>query len=275
MLSLVAVAVGLLTLGWSPPEGVEAEITRLSRAYDAAVKAQDAGALGRLYDDEGRFVESDGRVFDKAAKIRLICRPAVTHAESASEIESIRLFGDAAVETGVWTSTGTEDGAPKTWRNRYLAVWVKRGETWVIVAEQSTDLAATGPGEEDDRAALLDALVELEERSWELAKAQDVDGLKELLPDDAVSIYADGTRYDDRAAYLATFPAIRLDAYAIDGKMALSTPAPGVATLTYRVSYAVTEEGKGNREFSAVATSTYVRRGDRWWNVLYQETPVE
>lgn len=259
-------------------DDVKEEIAARAKVYDAAVRDRDAEALGRLFDEDFRAVEWDGKAYDKPGKIAFVTREAVTHETSTSQIESVRAFGDTAIESGVWTSTGIEDGRPKTWRLRYTAVWVKKGGTWLLTAEQSTSIneggAAGAVKTGANQAGLLDALMNLERRSWDLAKAQDVVGLKELFPDDAVQIYVDGTRYD-KAAYLATFPAIRLDAYAIEGKVDLMMLAPEAATLTFRVSYTVTEEGKEARKVSALATSTYVRRGERWWGVLYQETPVK
>jgi hypothetical protein len=54
------------------------------------------------YDDEGEFVLSDGRKLDKRAYIAGILK--VTFETAKSDIDSIRVLGDGAVETGTWNA---------------------------------------------------------------------------------------------------------------------------------------------------------------------------
>jgi uncharacterized protein (TIGR02246 family) len=114
------------------------EIATLSKAYDAALKARDTKALGKLFDDDGQFVLPDGRLMDKWSYIARLTRASVTIDTAESTIGSIRVFGDTAIESGTWTATATEEGKPKTARERYTAVWVKKTGTWVLTAEHVT-----------------------------------------------------------------------------------------------------------------------------------------
>ena len=49
----------------------------------------------------------------------------------------------------------------------------------------------------------------------------------------------------------------------------------GAATLLYRITYVGGEKGKKAQKQTVWATSTYVRRGDTWKGILYQETSVK
>jgi uncharacterized protein (TIGR02246 family) len=50
----------------------------------------------------------------------------------------IRVYGDAAVNTGYYTFTYTRDGENKTLPARYSFTYVKRGDAWLIVDHHSS-----------------------------------------------------------------------------------------------------------------------------------------
>ncbi len=110
-----------------------------SRTYNATIKARDVKALGELLDDDGRFIAGDGRVLDKRAYIADYVNET-TYESTTSDDVSIRLLGDVAIEVGAWTATGTRDGKPFTKRRRYTTIWLKRGDKWVVTAEQRTPM---------------------------------------------------------------------------------------------------------------------------------------
>jgi hypothetical protein len=126
--------------------------------------------------------------------------------------------------------------------------------------------------EQPDIATLREQLMSLERQSWEYLRARDRAAMRHFLPEDALQIYADGTRYfkDDVLAYM---PNYRLDQYEIEPTYGMRMISPDAAVLIYRVTsrgaarFARTETSK------VLATSLYVRRDSKWWNVLYQETP--
>ena len=130
-----------MVAGPSPAADPKDEIASLSKAYDAALKARDAKALDKLFDDDGQFVvQPDGRLMGKKDYIAWLTRAQVTYETADSTIGSIRVYGDAAIEAGTWTSIGTEDGKPKTARERYTSVWVKKAGSWVLTSEQVTPI---------------------------------------------------------------------------------------------------------------------------------------
>jgi uncharacterized protein (TIGR02246 family) len=132
----------LLTIGPVRAGDAKDEIAKLSKEYDAAIKARDVKALGKLFDDDGRFVTDDGRVLDKKGYIADYVNEK-TYESSASEGVSIRVLGDMAIETGTWTGTGRQAGKPFRKHNRYITVWVKKDGTWVVTAEQITPITSS------------------------------------------------------------------------------------------------------------------------------------
>lgn len=50
----------------------------------------------------------------------------------------IRVYGNAAVNTGYYTFTYVKDGETKNWPARYSFTYVKNGERWLIVDHHSS-----------------------------------------------------------------------------------------------------------------------------------------
>jgi hypothetical protein len=123
-----------------------------------------------------------------------------------------------------------------------------------------------------DPANLLATLMELEKQGWQFVKDRNVAGMQNYMADDGVQIFGDGTRYD-KAQALKTMPDFRLDSITIDPAADIKIWNPDVATLIYKVTYTSgIKDGKAST-LKVVSSSTYVRRGGKWWSVLYQETP--
>jgi ketosteroid isomerase-like protein len=122
-------------------EAARAELDRLAKAYDKALVERDREFLDRLYDDDGVFVMDDGRRLTKQQYLDDATDPAVTLDTSVSEVSSLRIFGDTAIENGTWTATGTRNEKPVRFHLRYSTVWLRRGGEWVITNEQTTPIA--------------------------------------------------------------------------------------------------------------------------------------
>jgi hypothetical protein len=52
--------------------------------------------------------------------------------------QRIRVYGDAAVNTGYYTFSYVKDEETKTWPARYSFTYVKNGERWLIVDHHSS-----------------------------------------------------------------------------------------------------------------------------------------
>ncbi len=126
------------TVAAADPAQDKEELIRVSKAYDAAIIAKDRKFFERHFDDDGRFILSNGTVLDKRAYIADYLKPNEVYRTAKGDQAHIRVYGDTAVESGLFVGTGTRDGQPFSDRVVYTATWVKRGGVWKIVAEQGT-----------------------------------------------------------------------------------------------------------------------------------------
>ncbi|HYD07926.1 MAG TPA: nuclear transport factor 2 family protein [Reyranella sp.] len=133
---------------------------------------------------------------------------------------------------------------------------------------------AGGPAraqEQPDTAGLREELMALERQSWEYLRTRDRGAMRRFLPEDALQIYSDGTRYH-KSEVLAYMPNYRLDSYEIEPTYAVRMISPTVATLLYRVTSRGAARLSRTETTKVLASSVYVRRDGRWWSVLYHET---
>jgi hypothetical protein len=114
-------------------------------------------------------------------------------------------------------------------------------------------------------------LVALEESGWQALSSggavarEFYDG---VLDDEVVMLLPGGMRLDDRA--------LMLDAMAGQPWASHMLEDPHVLPVTDHVAvvtYGVVAQREGAPTYSALISSTYVRRGDAWRLALHQQTP--
>ena len=131
----------------------------------------------------------------------------------------------------------------------------------------------SAPALAQDKAKLRDALLELEIGSWQFTKDKNAAAMNGFLADDAVLLMADGVRYTKADFVKFTFDVV---SFAVDRKSAeILVATPDVAILLYRVTYDAGAKGAKPTTAIVAAADTYVRRGDKWQSLLYQETPLK
>ncbi len=134
-------------------------------------------------------------------------------------------------------------------------------------------LLAVGPQARSADDKLLDTLVTLEKQSWDMIKQRDAAGIHKFATDNFLWVFADGTRVQKKN--LEQFlDGYELASYAVSDAEVVSLNA-GAAVLVYRVTYTGSEKGTKPVKQTALAMSTYVRRGEAWKSILYQETAVK
>jgi ketosteroid isomerase-like protein len=115
------------------------EVTKQLEAYDAALKDRDENKLGQLFDDDGRFINDEGRALDKKGYIADFVKDKTYESASSTDVTT-RVVGNMVIQTGIWTAKGTKQGKAFQKKVRYTTVWIKNGDTWVVTAEQSTPI---------------------------------------------------------------------------------------------------------------------------------------
>lgn len=114
---------------------VEQQLIRLDKEWGAASTRNDAKAMGRLLADNYTYTDLDGRAGTKAEMLRDLKASQANSVESLEASDyKIQVYGNTAVMTHLTTAT---KGDSKV-QLQSLHVWVKRGNTWQVVAHQWT-----------------------------------------------------------------------------------------------------------------------------------------
>ncbi len=122
-------------------------------------------------------------------------------------------------------------------------------------------------------AKLLDELYKLEKSSWEMMKTRDVASIRKYTTADFLWIFSDGTRVHSRdiEKYLQNY---ELASYMMSEAEVISFDEHA-AVLVYKLTYVGGNKGEKHVSTTVWASSTYVKRGSDWKEILYQETLVK
>ena len=126
-----------------------------------------------------------------------------------------------------------------------------------------------------DITKLREELMALEKGSWGFMRDRNYDGMKNFLGEDALLIFGDGSRYNERQTLELMKDFALVGDIAVEPTYAVRMLSPDVATLLYRVTYTSTVKGGKPETMKVLSSSVYARRDGKWWSVLYQETPIK
>jgi ketosteroid isomerase-like protein len=120
------------------PEGEQARILTLENAWNQAVQQKDAAALKMLLASDLIYVDYDGTLMNKAEYLASVQSPSLRPGRIVNESMTVHLYGAVAVVSGVCREDGVKNGKPYALRERFTDTWVRRSDTWVCVASQSS-----------------------------------------------------------------------------------------------------------------------------------------
>lgn len=128
--------------------------------------------------------------------------------------------------------------------------------------------AVTGRGQDE----LKDTLISLEKQSWQAWQHRNGAFFQSFLSDDHVEVgFAGITRKPAVVASVAS-PVCVVHSYKIDS-FELTKLDPTTALLTYHAAQQTLCNGHAVPS-PVWASSVYVRRGSRWLNAMYQQSPA-
>ena len=119
---------------------------------------------------------------------------------------------------------------------------------------------------------LADTLEALEMRSWAAWKARDSAFFRTFLSDDHVELGVSGRSNKARVVETVGTPRCVVTSYSVDN-LQVTRFDTNTALVTYHATQATTCNGKPVPS-PAWVSSLYIRRGSRWVNAVYQQTPV-
>jgi Domain of unknown function (DUF4440) len=143
----------------------------------------------------------------------------------------------------------------------------------MLIAGTAALVALSTTAQAQDTTKLREELMALEKGSWDFLRDANVAGMRGFLADDALLIFEDGKRYNKRE-FLALVPDFKLTSLTIEPTYAVRLISADVATLLYRATYTSTFRDRPAETAKVLSSSLYVRRDNKWWSVLYQETPI-
>jgi ketosteroid isomerase-like protein len=138
-----AVALGLLAvIGMAGPpllqDPATVQLLQLEDAWGKAEVAKDGDAIGRLLATDFLSIGADGVISDRAQYIAWIRANQSEYVSAADSDRIVRVYGNTAVDIGLWTETVKRPHGTETSRYRWSSVWVKQptGE-WRCVSTQT------------------------------------------------------------------------------------------------------------------------------------------
>jgi ketosteroid isomerase-like protein len=120
--------------------GTADDIERLEQRRIQAIKDVDMPSLYAIYADDFFYNRAGGDSLTRAEYLPMYESGNLKVNKSTSEGREVRVYGDTAVVTGIVHVDATIKGENRNLHLRYLNVWVKRGNDWVLVARQATNL---------------------------------------------------------------------------------------------------------------------------------------
>ncbi len=132
----IAILAGLIVSA-QQTGSAEREVQRMEQAATDAFVKKDRTALDRIYADEYSYIHSNGSVANKAQELSDVMSPDLKWTSSTLTDVKVRVYGDAAILTGVETLQGTAQGYVPGAR-RVTDLWVNRNGRWQQLGGQST-----------------------------------------------------------------------------------------------------------------------------------------
>ncbi len=122
-------------------ENVEQTIRRLENERSQASLQSDTAVLDRILADDFSTVGTSGAVRNKAQWLADNKSGALKAESQIFDNVNVRVYGDAAIVTGLMTQKGQDKGQDISGQIRYTRVYVKRNGQWRLVAGHNSRAA--------------------------------------------------------------------------------------------------------------------------------------
>lgn len=133
LLVLLVAGSPAMALGQSPADSVRALDSAWARSY----ATQDTNLAKLVFADDLVITSTTGALKDKRAELADVAPQPDLHMEYFRTADvAVRMYGGAAVVTGLAEWRFTYRGTPTSVRRRYTAVYARTGPRWQMVALQ-------------------------------------------------------------------------------------------------------------------------------------------
>ena len=124
-------------------QGQGAVVEEIRKVDQERIHAQvhaDAVALDRIYADDFIGIGPSGTLRTKKDVLSDFTSGSLKFQSITTDDVQIRVYGDAAVETGLSTMKGQDAGKVVPEENRFTRVWIKQGGRWRLVSNHYSNL---------------------------------------------------------------------------------------------------------------------------------------
>jgi ketosteroid isomerase-like protein len=122
-------------------KGVIEEIRKLDRERIQAQVNADSVTLDRIYADDFIGIGPSGTLRTKKEVLADFASGSLKFQSITTDEVRIRVYGNAAVETGISTMKGQDAEKVVPEENRFTRVWIKQVGRWRLVANHYSNLA--------------------------------------------------------------------------------------------------------------------------------------
>ena len=137
-LAAVVIAAALPLTAVRAQDAVARELMRLEDTWGATEMKRDGATVGKLLMDDFTFTAPDGSIFNKAQLIADISGSKTKYVSGANSDYKVRVHGNTAVITGLWTATVKTAKGTEVRRYRWTDTWLKQPDgKWLCLAGQS------------------------------------------------------------------------------------------------------------------------------------------
>lgn len=123
----------------------EREILRIEAALCRAFETADVETLRKSLDRRFTLTDSRGAVSNLDQVIAEVASRDPAYDVFRNHGQTIRLYGNAAVVTGITTIEGRSGGTPFAGDFPFTDTWVRREGRWVMVASHASRLPSKAP----------------------------------------------------------------------------------------------------------------------------------
>jgi ketosteroid isomerase-like protein len=143
MRGLLVLAIALLcslsmSLSVAQETSVENQIKKLEQDWAQALLKGDAASLDRYEAEDIINTDPSGRVTDRTQDKKDLSSGDLKFQSVELSDLKVRVYGNAAVATGVSTGKASFKGQETNGSYRFTDTWIKRNGTWQAVASQGT-----------------------------------------------------------------------------------------------------------------------------------------
>jgi ketosteroid isomerase-like protein len=116
------------------------QLEEIEKEFEAAMVRNDRDAIAQFLAEDWVIVGPDGKVIQRTRFLEVIQAGLLVHTRMETSETRIRVYGDAAVVTGLTTSAGSFAGQEFSNQERATSVYVRQKGRLVCVLTQLTTL---------------------------------------------------------------------------------------------------------------------------------------